>query len=159
MGVPAGSRLQWTRVVVALASLIPCSLIPSLAFAHDQALDDLKQRIASAGIAERAALCIQLSERQLDIADQLYAIGDGEKAQAALVNVAAFSEMARDYAIQAHKHEKQSEIAIRKMARKLSDLKHAVAHDEQTQVQDTINRLEKVRDDLLTSMFPSGSRK
>jgi hypothetical protein len=159
MGVPASSRLQWTRVVVVLASLTPCCLIPSLSFAHDQTLDDLKQRIASSGIAERASLCIQFSERQLDIANQLYASGDGDKAQAALVDVAAFSEMARDYAIQAHKHEKQSEIAIRKMARKLSDLKHAVAHDEQTQVQETINRLERVRDDLLTSMFPVGGKK
>jgi hypothetical protein len=155
MGVQTGSRFHWTQVVV----VVFAGLIPTLAFANDQAFDDLKQRIASAGVAERATLCIQFSEHQLDIADQLYASGDGDKAQAALVNVAAFSEMARDYAIQAHKHEKQSEIAIRKMARKLSDLKHAVAHDEQTQVQETINRLEKVRDDLLSSMFPSGDKK
>ena len=54
-----------------------------------------------------------------------------------------FSELARDYAIQSHKHEKQSEIAIRKMARKLADLKHAVSHEDQEQIQNTIDRLQQ----------------
>ena len=72
------------------------------------------------------------------------------------MTIVAYSEMARDSAIQAHKHEKQSEIAIRKMARKLVDIKHAVAHDDQEQVQDTIDRLQRIRDDLLAAMFPKG---
>ena len=69
----------------------------------------------------------RIAERQLDAADRFYVAGDSEKAQAALADVIAFSELARDYAIQSHKHEKQSEIAIRKMARKLADLKHTVS--------------------------------
>jgi len=129
------------------------------AIARDLTIDELKGRVASTGIAERPALCIQISERELDAADKLYAAGDDAKAQAALVDVAAFSELARDYAIQSHKHEKQSEIAVRKMAHKLADLKHAVAHEEQERVQDTINRLERVRDDLLAAMFPNGGKK
>jgi hypothetical protein len=68
---------------------------------------------------ERPSLCIEISERRLDEADRLYVAGDSEHAQTALVDVTAFAELARDYAIQSHKHEKQSEIAIRKMARKL----------------------------------------
>jgi hypothetical protein len=62
-----------------------------------------------------------ISQLQLDAADRFYVAGDSGQAQAALVDVVAFSELARDYSIQSHKHEKQSEIAIRKMARKLSE--------------------------------------
>ena len=75
------------------------------------------------------------------------------------MDVVAFSELARDYAIQSHKREKQSEIAIRKMVRKLTNLKHSVAREDQEQIQETIDRLQRVRDDLLAAMFPNGVKK
>jgi hypothetical protein len=156
MGVPTGFRLGWARAITALTVLL---VLSTHVMARDSTVDDLKQRVANTVIADRPPLCIQISERQLAAAHQLYASGDSEKAQAALGDVAAFSEQARDYAIQAHKHEKQSEIAVRKMTRKLADLRHAVTHDEQKQVEETISRLEKVRDDLLAAMFPNGGKK
>ena len=67
--------------------------------------------------------------------------------------------MARDYSIQTQKHQKNSEIKIRKLTRKLSDMKHLVAHDDQELVQSTIDKLDKVRDDLLISMFPKVGKK
>ena len=122
-------------------------------------IEELKERVANAGIAERPALCIEISERRLDEAARLYVAGDSEKAQSTLVDVTAFAELARDYAIQSRKHEKQSEIAIRKMARKLANLKHAVAHDDQQPIQDVIDHLQRIRDDLLAAMFPKGVKK
>ena len=121
-------------------------------------IDELKNRATSGAIGGRPALCLEVSERQLKAADQLYTAGDNAKAEAAISDVAKYSELARDYAIQSHKHEKQSEIAVRKMARKLADLKHAVSHDEQKGVQNAIDRLQRVRDDLLAAMFPNGGK-
>lgn len=127
--------------------------------AAEATLEELKDRVANASISERAPLCIQISERQVGAAAKFYAAGDPEKGKAALVDVVAFSSLARDYSIQSHKHEKQSEIAIRKISRKLSSLKHTALHDEQKQIQDTIDRLEQIRDDLLSAMFPNGVKK
>lgn len=135
--------------------LIACAQLQ----ARNPTIDELKGRVASASIGERPALCLEISKRELDAADQLYTSGDSARAAAALGDVAQYSELARDYAIQSHKHEKQSEIAVRKMTRKLADLKHTVAHDEQKGVQDTIDRLQRVRDDLLAAMFPNGGKK
>jgi hypothetical protein len=120
---------------------------------------ELKQQVANARIAERPALCVEICERQLDEANRLYVAGDSDQGKAALVDVTAFAELARDYAIQSHKREKQSEIAIRKMARKLANLKHTVSVEDQGQVQNTIDRLERIRDDLLAAMFPNGAKK
>ena len=122
-------------------------------------IEELKARVANARIADRPVLCIHISELQLEAADRLYVAGDSEQAKAALVDVVAFSELARDYAIQSHKHEKHSEIAIRKMTRKLADMKHTVSHEDQEQVQITIDRLQRIRDDLLAAMFPKGDKK
>jgi hypothetical protein len=126
---------------------------------QEPTVEELKARITSANVPDRPMLCIHISERQLDAADRFYIAGDSEKAQAALADVVAFSGQARDYSIQSHKHEKQSEIAIRKMARKLADLKHAVSHEDQEQVQTVVDHLERIRDDLLGAMFPKGGKK
>jgi hypothetical protein len=122
-------------------------------------IEELKARVANASVADRPGLCVQISELQTDAADRFYIAGDSAKAQAALADVVAFSELARDYSIQSHKHEKQSEIAIRKMAHKLADIKHMVSHDDQAQVQNTIDRLQRIRDDLLAAIFPKGVKK
>ncbi len=89
---------------------------------------------------------------------KIYAASDFEKGQAALADVVAYSELARDYAIQSHKYQKQIEIAVRAMARKLTELMHSLGHDDQAPVQDAINRLQRVRDDLLMAMFPKGAK-
>jgi len=152
-------RSRAWRVVVAGLTLglvvAPCALSSS----DQPTVEELKARIANANLADRPTLCLHIAERQLDTAVKFYGSGESEKAQAALNDVVAFAELNRDYAIQSHKHEKQSEIAIRKMVRKLTDLKHTIPHDEQAQVENTIERLERIRDDLLAAMFPKGGKK
>lgn len=95
---------------------------------------------------------------QLSEADKLYAAGDMEKAQTALTDVVAYSELARDYSIQSHKYQKQSEIAVRGMTRKLTDILHTLGQPDQGAIKDAVARLNQVRDDLLTSMFKKGAK-
>jgi hypothetical protein len=147
----------WRAGVVALVLFF---LMPRALHSEDEpGLEELKGRVANASVVDRPPLCIHIAERQLGAANRFYDAGDIEKAQAALNDVVTFSEFARDYAIQSHKHEKQSEIAIRKMARKLANLKHTVSRDDQDPVQHTIDRLERIRDDLMAAMFPKGGKK
>jgi len=145
----------------AAAGLLLAALVMSCALtaASEPSVEELKGRVANAKLTERPPLCIRISEKQLEAADKFYVAGDTNNAQAALTDVTAFAELARDYAIQSHKHEKQAEIAIRKMTRKLTDLKHTVAREDQEQVQRTIDRLQRIRDDLLAAMFPKGGKK
>jgi|SRR5580700_8473554 hypothetical protein len=152
-------HLRFHRIA-ALGLALSLLAVPSVLVASEQpTIEELKARVADARIQDRPVLCIQISERQLDAGNRFYVAGDIEKAQAALTDVVAFAELARDYSIQSHKHEKQSEIAIRKMVHKLADMKHTVSHEDQEQVQATIDRLQRVRDDLLAAMFPKGDKK
>jgi tetrahydromethanopterin S-methyltransferase subunit B len=45
------------------------------------------------------------------------------------------------------------------MTHKLANLKHTVSLEDQGPVQNTIDRLERIRDDLLAAMFPNGVKK
>ncbi|MGC2560524.1 MAG: hypothetical protein WA389_16975 [Terriglobales bacterium] len=141
-----------------VAALLAAFLASSMA-AKEQTLDELKARLSSTSVGGRPQICLQIAERQLDDADKLYSAFDSEKAEVALADVVTFSELARDYSIQSHKHQKQTEIAVRKMTRKLNDLKHVVSRDQEAVVQNAIDRLQRVRDDLLLAMFPKGEKR
>jgi hypothetical protein len=121
-------------------------------------VEELKSRVSSANVGERPRLCVEIAQKQLNATDKLYQTDDVAKAQAALTDVVAFSELARDYAIQSHKRQKETEIAVRVMARRLSDMLHLLGHEEQVPVRNAVNRLQRVRDDLLMAMFPQGGR-
>ena len=143
-------------------SLLVVALMSGLAVvvnaSRDLTIDELKSRLGSADIGDRPRLCLQIAERQLDSTNKSFAVDESEKAKASLTDTVAFSELARDYAIQSHKHLKQTEIAVRVMTRKLNDLKHTVTHDDQPAVQNAIDQLQRVRDDLLLAMFPHGKK-
>ena len=154
LGVRGLSSLWRTITLCALGATLAASASPS----NEPTLEELKARLSSTSVGDRPHLCVQIAEKQLAEADKLYAAAEVEKGQAALTDVVAFSELARDYAIQSHKYQKQTEIAARSMSRKLTDLLHSLGREEQVPVRDAINRLQRVRDDLLFAMFPKGAK-
>lgn len=146
-----------TFIAVALPFVMSFVLI-ARAGATEPTVEDLKARVSSTELRDRPKLCVQIAERQLQTIDRSYAASDDEKGQAALQDVVTYSELARDYAVQSHKYEKQAEIAVRGMTRKLNDLMHTLPHAEQGPLQAAIGRLQRVRDDLLMAMFPKGMK-
>jgi hypothetical protein len=142
--------------IVALLALACC--VAASARRDEATVQQLKTRLSSASAPDRPHICVEIAEKQLSEADKLYAASDMEKAQASLTDVVAYSEMARDYALQSHKYQKQAEIAVRGMARKLTELLHSLGHDEQAPVKDAVTKLERVCDDLLSSMFKKAAK-
>jgi len=153
-----GLRCRFRVCAVAAVAALVAALTPSPARGIEPTIEELKARVSSAGIGDRPHLCVQIAQRQLAEADKDFTAAEIEKAQAPLVDVVAYSELARDYAIQSHKYEKQTEIAVRGMTRKLTDVLHTLPHDDQAPLQDAINRLQRVRDDLLAAMFKKGGK-
>src|ERR1700682_2372460 len=139
----------WTKV--ALLAISVCCVTVSMA-GNAPSIEELKARISSASIGDRPHLCLQIAQQQLGLTDKQYAAGENEKARASLADVAAFAELARDSSIQSRKHQKQTDIAVRTVVRQVGD----IPRDEQPEVQNAIDRLERARDDLLIAMFPNG---
>ena len=153
------NREKWGAHVLRLLFAIMVLMITATATPKERnepTVDELKAKISGANSGEKPRLCIELAQLQLKEADKAYATGEIDRAQASLTDVVAFSELARDYAIQSHKHQKQSEIAVRAMTRKLTEILHTLGREDQTAVKDAVGRLERVRDDLLASMFKKG---
>jgi hypothetical protein len=146
----------------ALCCLLLLSFLTALSIAipvrDELTVDELKAKISSTNVADRPHICVQIAQKELSESDRLYASADVDKAQAALTDVVTYSELARDYSLQSHRYQKQAEIAVREMTRKLNQILHTLGHDEQPPVKNAVTRLEHVRDDLLASMFKKGAR-
>jgi hypothetical protein len=140
-------RLQITIAAVFLATSF-------FAFAYKtETLQELIARAESAKLDEQPALYIEIAERQLKSADDLYTASKIDDAQIAVQDVMAYSKKAQVAAIQSGKKLKNTEIALRKMAAKLRDIKRSLNFEDQPPVQAAADRLEDLRTDLLTHMF------
>jgi len=121
--------------------------------AREETVADLKARVATASAEDRSDLCVRIAQMQLRAADKLYQDGHAEEARAAVEDVAAYAEKARDAAIETRKRMKNVEIDVRKMSEKLRDIKRTLAFEDQPAVDQAIRRLEDVRTALLKQMF------
>ena len=132
--------------------LITVTLVVCAA-AKDQTVDELKARVESARPEDRPELCIQIAHQQLRNTDNLYNEGKVEQARAAVDDIVTYLEKARDSASQTKKHQKNVEIAARKISEKLRDIKRTLAFEDQPPVDQAIKRLEDIRTALLKEMF------
>jgi hypothetical protein len=139
-------------LAILLAAVLPCWA------KKDEALDELKSRAETASIDERPAICVRVAELQLEAADKLFTDGKADQARTALVEVSTYSEKAGDAAVKSGKKLKPTEIAIRKMAHRLRDIKRTLAFEDQGAAQEVVDRLERIRTDLLAKMFGKGEK-
>jgi len=72
--------------------------------------------------------------------------------------VVKYSGQASTAAVKTGKHLKHTEITIRKMAERLRTIRRSLAFEDQAPVQDAADRLESMRNDLLSRMFSKGSK-
>lgn len=128
-------------------------LTSGFASRKDVPLEELKARVLNAKPDERANLCVQIAERQVENADKLFARGKEDEAQAAIHDVISYSEQAGQAAEQTGHRVKNTEIAMRKMSHRLADIKRGLPFENQATVQEAMERLDKIRTDLLNRMF------
>jgi hypothetical protein len=119
----------------------------------DEQLDQILNRAASASTGEQISLYTQAAEHQLHAADQLYTAGKADEAVVAVHDVVTYSDKACDAATRSGSKLKNTEIAMRKMAAKLRDIKRSLAFEDQQPVQDAADHLETLRTGLLSRMF------
>lgn len=116
-------------------------------------LEQLKARVQHAKPDERSNLCVQIAERQVEASDKFYNDGKIEEAESAIRDVVSYSQQASQAAEQTGHRLKNTEIAMRKMAHRLTDIKRTLPFENQATVQDAVDTLDKIRADLLSRMF------
>jgi cytochrome c553 len=143
-----------SRVSVIVVFLLAVCLA---SFARQEPLEELMAKADAAAGADQADLCMKVADRELKLTLNAYKANQAGQGQAALSQVVKYSDKARSAAIQSGKKLKHTEIQIRRIAEHLHDLKSNAEPDDQTVIQNAVDKLQEFRTDLLKSMF--GSKK
>jgi len=145
------ARLLRTSAVFLLAPL------PCLALAGET-LGELKAKAAKASGGEQAILCSRVAREDVELANQHFTDGKVAEGHAAVRDAVAYAEKARDAARNSKKKLKQTEMAIRKTARRLNDIGKTLAIDDRPAVEQAVKELQQIQDQLLEAMFGPGKR-
>ena len=136
-------------------------LMATLAVAADDAQESVEQMIARAEATpetQRAPIYIEIARRQLVSADKAYTAGKYEDARTAVAEIVTYSDKASAASGKSARQIKSTEIALRKIALRLRDIRRGLEFDEQAPVEAAANHLEKLRTDLLARMFAKGTK-
>jgi intergrase/recombinase len=118
-----------------------------------ESVESMKSRVDAASEKDQVDLCTRIAERQLQALDKAYNDGNQEAAKAALQDVGTYGVKATDAARNTGKRMKQTEIAMRKIAARLEDIRKTLDVDDRPAVGEVVQRLEKARTELLNRMF------
>jgi hypothetical protein len=118
-----------------------------------ESVDALKLRIEHASPGDQIKLSLELAEAQLQHLDDLYKAGDDQNALHALEDVESYGVRAANTSADTRKHMKPTEIAVRKLSYRLSEIARNVDLEQRAPVKAAVTKLDKAHDDLLNRMF------
>ena len=130
--------------ITGLVLLTFAGILSANAFSKELSLDELKARLQNAKPDERAHLCVEIAERQVEASNKLYTDGKTAEAEAAIHDVISYAQQAGESAGQTGHHLKNTEIAMRKMSHRLSDIKRTLPFEDQASVQSAVETLDKI---------------
>ena len=145
-------RLWVTIIALTLATA------PLASGKKSEAFQDLETRAQSAKLGDQPPLYVELAERELLSVLELYHQGKIEQARSALDAIVHYSQKAHDASAGSNKKLKNTEIAFRKMALKMRDIKQTLNYEDQAPVQAAADKLEGFRMDLLSHLFPKAHK-
>lgn len=120
---------------------------------NEEKLAQLKAHAEKMKEQDRGRTYSEIARALAEIANQQFADGHPEQAQASIKEAVSYSEKAASAAKQHNKKIKDTEINLRECARRLDETRRAVTVDEQAAVKEAIVRIDQLRKELLDHMF------
>jgi len=121
--------------------------------AQQPARPDLQAQAEAAEGKKRAELFMEVAEQRLGQASRLFGEGKTEEAHEAVKKAVTASEQAGDASRKSRKRLKQTEISVRKLARRLTDLGATLPFEDREAIKPSLLKLEEIRRQLLDEMF------
>src|SRR3989454_9666942 len=134
--------------IIMRSSMVVLTLLAGISVAtygsKQQTLEQLIARAPSARAEDQPHLYIEIARKELEAAEKSYKTGENDAARKSVDELVGYSGKASDAASQIGKKLTDTEIALRKMAQKLRDLKRGIPHEYDGRVQPTADRLKQM---------------
>jgi hypothetical protein len=97
--------------------------------------------------------CLEAARKLVDLADQYFVAGNARDAHATMDQAGQFALKAGRDSIETKKRRKDTEIGLRKLQRRISEIEESLNFDDRPSVHQVVSNISKTRSDILMSMF------
>lgn len=146
------------RMVLLIVSTLLCASVGASAQKQVQIsrLDELKAKLEKTEEHNRSKLYSEIARELTEIANQHFTSGDLDKGQATIQEVVGYAEKASAAAKLKNKKLKDTEINLRKTARRLEEVERTLAVEDRPPVNAAVERLDAIRKELLEYLLRRG---
>lgn len=152
----AGWTIFGRRMV--LPGLLLLLAISAVAAEQVQNVAELKAKADLAQGGKKAKLYCELADAYLDAAAESFKADDPLRGQEAVGEAVRVAQGAAEISISSGKRLKETEIALRRLIRRLEDLKQTLAVDDRPALDEAVTRLEQLRQRLFVYLFGTPTR-
>jgi hypothetical protein len=109
---------------------------------------------ADASNGERCTeLCVDAARQLAELSNDYFTTGNVQEAHAAMKDAGRLALKAGDSSVTSKKRRKQTEISLRKLEKRISDIAQTLNFEDRPPIQEIVKSIDKVRSDILMSMF------
>ncbi|HEU5400841.1 MAG TPA: hypothetical protein VFU86_05760 [Terriglobales bacterium] len=148
---------------LALVALLLAIAAPSVSLEDKQKQVDMQALKAEADKAvERAQAaapkdctkdCLEAAHKLVELSDQYFTAGNVKDGHANMDQAGQFALKAGRDAIDTKKRRKETEIGLRKLQRRISEIEESLNFEDRAAIHQVITLISKTRSDILMSMF------
>jgi hypothetical protein len=100
-----------------------------------------------------AEICMDAAKKLAELSNQNFTDGKVDAAQSTMKEAGKYAEKAGRASISSHKRQKQTEIGLRRLSKRMQDIVKTLNFEDRPPVEQIIKAVEGVRSDLLLAEF------
>lgn len=139
------------RIVIALA--LSMIAVASLAASSDETPEQIKARADAARSGECSRICLDYAKQAVELSNRAFTAGEVVNGHKLMKEAVDYADRSAKDAAAARKRQKDTEIGLRKLANRMRDIKNSLNFEDREPVEKQIETIERLRSDVLTSMF------
>lgn len=98
-------------------------------------------------------ICMDAARAVLEESNNFYTAGDVDKGLASMKDAAHYAQKATEQSIHSRKKQKQTEIGLRKLSKRIIDVKDTLNFEDKPPVLEIVYSVDKLRVRMLAAMF------
>jgi hypothetical protein len=134
-------------------AITACCLVLATSVCGQSSLDKTRERAEKASNSDCAKVCFEAARQLIEASNQLYSGGDAEGGLKLMNDAVGYAKRGTEASIQSRKNEKNAEIALRKMAKRMHDVGQSLALDDRAPVFKAEDSVNDLRDQMLAALF------
>ena len=133
--------------------IVMCFVTLATCLSAQSTVEKTRERAENAKPSDCAKVCFEAAKQLIEASNQLYSGGDAEQGLKLMNDALRYAKRGTDAAIQSRKNEKNAEITLRKMAKRIHEVGESLALDDRAPVFKVEDQMDDLRDKMLATLF------